>query len=118
MKTIANIIWFLFIGLWSAIGFVLEGVLFCITIIGIPFGRQLFKFAHLVLTPFGKTIDSDFGAHPFANVIWILLGGLINCIGYYFIGVILCITIIGIPLGKQAFKMGKLVLAPFGAKVR
>lgn len=117
MKTLPNIIWFLLIGFWSALIFGIVGLLFCLTIIGIPFGLQLFKFAELVMTPFGKEIDLNFGAHPIANLIWIIFGGLECCIVYIIGGVILCITVIGIPLGLQAFKMGTLVLAPFGARV-
>ena len=117
LKTIANIIWFLLIGLWSALGYAFCGLVFCITIIGIPFGLQLFKFAKLVLTPFGKTVNTNFGSHPIANLIWLFLGGIVNWFVFLLAGLILCITIIGIPLGKQAFKMGKLCLAPFGATI-
>ena len=63
MKTIGNIIWFIFVGLWSAIGFLLGGILFCITIIGIPFGLQLFKLAELVILPFGKEPKIHFEKH-------------------------------------------------------
>ena len=118
MKTIANIVWFLLIGLWTALGYAFTGLIFCITIIGIPFGLQLFKFGKLVLTPFGKTVNTNFGSHPIANLIWLLVGGFVNCLLFLLAGLILCITIIGIPLGKQAFKMGELSLAPFGATIK
>jgi uncharacterized membrane protein YccF (DUF307 family) len=117
MKTIGNIIWLLLIGLWSAIGYVFSGVIFCITIIGIPFGKQCFKLATLVLTPFGKTANTNFGKHPIANIIWILLFGWGMAIGYIFSGIIFCIIIIGIPFGKQCFKLAKLSFIPFGANV-
>ena len=89
-----------------------------ITIIGIPFGKQCFKFAKLSAFPFGKSVDENFGSHPIANVIWLLLGGLEMAIGFFFIGLIWCITIVGIPFGKQCFKLALLSLAPFGAQIR
>ena len=117
MKTIGNIIWFVLVGLWSAIGFFFGGIILCITIIGIPFGKQLFKLARLMIWPFGKTITTDFGKHPFANLFWLLFGGLEEALGFFCIGVLLCITIILIPFGKQCFKLSRLSLAPFGSVV-
>ena len=117
MKTLGNIIWLLLIGLWTAIGYFIAGLLFCITIIGIPFGKQCFKLATLVLTPFGKTVRSNFGKHPIANIIWLILFGWEMCLGYVLVGLIFCITIIGIPFGKQCFKLATLSLTPFGANI-
>ena len=117
MKTIGNILWFLFFGLWSAISWFGLGLLWCISIIGIPFGIQCFKIAGLVIWPFGKNVTSNFGKHPIANLIWIIFGGLELAIGYVIGGVICYITIIGIPFGKQCFKLASLSLAPFGADV-
>lgn len=117
MKTIGNILWLIFTGLWSALGYVLTGALFCITIIGIPFGKQCFKLAKLVLTPFGKTVRSNFSSHPIANIIWILLFGWEMAIGFIVTGLLWCITIIGIPFGKQCFKLAQLSFVPFGANV-
>ena len=115
MKTIGNILWFLLVGLWEGLGYVFLGIIWCITIIGIPFGKQCFKIARLMFTPFGKVINTNFGKHPIANVIWIIFGGLELALGFFFVGLILCITIIGIPIGKQCFKLAKLSLIPFGA---
>ena len=117
MKTIGNIIWFIFIGLWEAIGLFIGGIIFCITIIGIPFGKQLFKLASLVITPFGHSATTHFNKHPIANVIWLILFGIEMGIGWAIVGVIFCITIIGIPFGKQCFKMIKISFIPFGAEV-
>ena len=117
MKTIGNILWFLLTGLMSAIAWFFLGIIWCITIIGIPFGKQCFKLAGLSLFPFGKTVNSNFGKHPIANVIWIIFGGLELAIGFVLAGAIWCITIIGIPFGKQCFKLAALSLAPFGANV-
>ena len=118
MKTLGNIIWLIFGGLFSAIGWFFVGVLFCITIIGIPIGKQMFKFAKLMLMPFGKEAIVDFNKHPIANVIWLIISGLSMAVSYFFIGVLFCITIIGIPFGKQWFKLAKLALFPFGAVIQ
>lgn len=117
MKLIGNIIWFLFGGLETAIVLFLYGLLCCVTIIGIPVGLQLFKMAKLMLAPFGKVVSGNFGAHPILNVIWFLFGGLWSAISFFFLGLGYCITIIGIPFGLQWFKMAKLILFPFGAKI-
>ena len=117
MKTIGNILWFLFVGIGSAIAWFILGVVWCITIIGIPFGKQCFKFATLSAFPFGKTADMNFGRHFIANVLWLILGGFGLFIGYLFAGILFCFTVIGIPFGKQCFKLAKLSLAPFGARV-
>lgn len=117
MKTLGNILWLIFTGLATAIGWFLVGIVWCITIIGIPFGKQCFKLAKLSLWPFGHDAYTCFEKHPIANVIWILFGGLELCIGYFLAGVLWCITIIGIPFGKQCFKLAKLAIIPFGATV-
>ena len=107
---IANIIWVILGGIITFIGWAVIGALLCITIIGIPAGKQCFKFARLTLAPFGKKVDINFSKHPVANVIWLLLVGWEMFLTY--------ITIIGIPVGIQAFKISCLALAPFGASVR
>jgi len=118
MKMIGNILWMIFFGIWSAIVWTVLGLVWCITIVGIPFGVQCFKLAGLVAWPFQKEVRSDFGSHPIVNIIWILFGGLELAIGYVIGGVICCITIIGIPFGKQCFKLASLSIAPFGAQVQ
>ena len=118
MRLIGNILWFVFGGFISGLAWVLSGIIWCITIIGIPYGRQCFKFASLSFWPFGKEIVYGGGAFSFiVNVIWFLLFGLWMGIGNFLIGCLWCITIIGIPFGKQFFKIAKLSLAPFGARV-
>lgn len=118
MKTLANIIWFIFGGLWLGLAWAFLGILLCITIIGIPLGKQCFKAAKLTFMPFGKKVVTHFEKHPIANIIWILVCGWEMAIGYLTSGIICCITIIGIPLGLQAFKLTALALLPFGATVK
>lgn len=118
MKTIGNIIWILFGGIWTALAWAIAGIVFYITIIGIPLGRQAFKMAALTLAPFGKTINYGGGAPSMiANIFWVFLAGLWLAIAYVILGVAYCITIIGAPFGMQLFKMAVLSLMPFGAEV-
>ena len=117
MKTIGNIIWFLLIGLWTAIGYAFGGLICYITIIGIPLGKQLFKLAELVLLPFGKKALINPSKHFIANIIWAILFGWEMFLGYVFAGLFFCITIIGIPFGKQCFKLAQVAFLPFGAKI-
>lgn len=117
---VLNIIWLLFGGLLSALAWLLAGVLCCITVIGIPLGLQCFKFAKLVLTPFGKKVyfGNMSSGSIVLNVLWILLCGLWLAIGFLSMGVSSCLTIIGIPFGLQHFKFAALALMPFGAEIR
>ncbi len=117
MKTIGNILWFLLGGLETAIMWCLFGLFWCITIIGIPFGLQSFKFAKLSLWPMGKVIKMDFGKHAIMNILWFILGGFSLALTYLIVGLVWCVTIIGIPFGLQAFKFAKLACFPFGAEV-
>lgn len=116
-KFLGNLIWIIFTGLVSAIGYLLLGLIWCCTIIGIPFGIQSFKLAGLMFAPFGKKVKGGFAKHPIANVIWAIFGGFSLAIMFLFEGIIYCITIIGIPFGKQCFKLAKLSLFPFGSEV-
>jgi hypothetical membrane protein len=118
ISVLGNVIWIIFGGLFTAISWLLLGVLLCITIIGIPFGKQCFKFAGLTLAPFGREVAVNFSKHPVMNIIWLVLFGWEMFLGYLTSAVLLCITIIGIPFGVQIFKISVLALFPFGAEVR
>lgn len=118
MTFLGNLLWFLFGGLIGGLGWTLAGCLWCITIVGIPVGLQCFKFAGLAFFPFGKEIVYGGGTFSvLVNIIWLLLSGLELAIGYVVLGCLWCITIVGIPFGKQCFKLAKLALMPFGASV-
>ena len=116
MKTIGNIIWLIFGGFEMAIVSLLEGVLLCITIIGIPVGLQLFKVAKFLIWPMGKKVvpASPSGFKAIINIIWLLLGGWENALMYLLLGVLYCITIVGIPFGLQYFKLARFILTPLG----
>ena len=119
MSTIANVIWIIFGGLATAIWWCFIGLIFTITIVGIPLGRQCFKMAALTLAPFGKTVTYGGGAAPLiANAFWVILAGIPMALVYGLLGVLYSITVIGLPVGLQCFKMAKLSLLPFGAVVR
>lgn len=121
MKFLGNIIWLLFGGLVTCVEYLVASIVLMITIIGIPFGLQTLKLGILALWPFGREVTSD----PYSggclsvlmNVIWILIGGIWICITHLIFGLILCITIIGIPFGMQHFKMAGLALSPFGKNI-
>lgn len=118
MSLLGNILWFIFGGWISGLSWIFSGIIWCITIIGIPYGIQCFKFATLSFAPFGKDIEYGGGAiSTIANIIWIIFFGIPMAIENALIGLLWCITIVGIPFGKQFFKIAKLSLAPFGAKV-
>lgn len=118
MGCLGNIIWFLCGGLASGLSWLLAGVLWCITIIGIPIGMQCFKFVGLSLFPFGRRVEYGGGAFSMlANIVWLVVSGIPLAVEHAVFGLLLCITIIGIPFGKQHFKLAKLALMPFGAKV-
>ncbi len=118
MRLLGNIIWFIFGGLIAALLWFILGILLSMTIIGIPLGQQCFKFAGLVLFPFGKEVDINFDKHPIANILWLVFVGWEMALGYLGIGLFFMITIIGIPFGIQWLKLTKLALLPFGAKIR
>jgi uncharacterized membrane protein YccF (DUF307 family) len=121
MRTIGNIIWLLFGGIITAIEYFISSILLMITIIGIPFGLQTLKLASLALWPFGRTTvvsEQNSGClSVFMNIIWILLGGIWISLSHVIFGVILYITIIGIPFGNQHFKLAAIALVPFGRTI-
>ncbi len=121
MKTIGNIIWVLFGGLELAVGYFCSGVALCITIIGIPFVVQIFKLGILALWPFGKDVKKTEGKsgclNTLMNVLWFLFGGIGIVLSHFFLGVLFYITIIGIPFGKQHFKLAHIALTPFGREI-
>ena len=120
MRTIGNILWLILAGIWLAIGYVIAGLLTCLTIIGIPFGIQAFKLALFSLWPFGRTVvrQQEGGCLEVGfNVVWLVLFGWELFLAHIVAGFLLCITIIGIPFGIQAFKLSVLALWPFGRTI-
>lgn len=122
MKTLGNIIWVIFGGLMIAIEYFIAGFMMMVTIIGIPFGLQAFKLGVLALWPFGHSVERKENTsgclNLLMNIIWFFVGGIWIALSHLFWGIIFCITIIGIPFGKQHFKLIHLALTPFGREVR
>ncbi|ANS67223.1 YccF domain-containing protein [Streptomyces lincolnensis] len=120
MKTILNLIWLVLSGFWLFLGYLAAGVLLCITIIGIPFGVAAFRIGVYALWPFGYTTVErrDAGAPSFVvNVLWLVLAGWWLAIGHIVTGIVLCVTIIGIPFGIANFKLIPVSLFPLGREI-
>lgn len=121
MSLLGNLLWIIFGGLLSAIGYVVGGCVLCATIVGIPFGLQCFKLAGLVLMPFGLKVETN----PYSsgclslilNIVWLCTGGWYTALVHLGFGLLCCITIIGIPFGLQHFKLMAVSLAPFGKRI-
>jgi uncharacterized membrane protein YccF (DUF307 family) len=120
MRLILNIIWLIFGGLWLALGYLLAALICFVLIITIPFGIASLRIAVFALWPFGKTVVKrpDAGiASGVGNIIWFLLCGWWLAIGHVIAGVVLCLTIIGIPLGLANFKLIPVSLLPMGREI-
>lgn len=121
MSLLGNIIWLIFGGLLAGIGYIIGGLVLCITIIGIPWGLKAIQFGFTVMTPFGKeTVPSKGGEGclPMAmNIVWLVLFGWEIAIAHVVFGIILGITIIGIPFAKQHFKLVPIALLPFSYRL-
>ena len=121
MKFIGNILWLILGGILIALYYWIVGLVFCVTIVGIPFGVQLIKIGALALWPFGHEIQpgpNDTGCLSIImNVIWIVVGGIEITMLHLSFGALCCLTIVGIPFGIQHFKMALLALMPFGKKI-
>jgi uncharacterized membrane protein YccF (DUF307 family) len=120
MKTLLNILWLVLSGFWMAIAYVVFGILACILIITIPFGIASFRIARYALWPFGRTVvrRGDAGiASALGNLVWLIFGGIWLALGHIITGTLLCLTIIGIPLGVANFKMVPISLTPLGRQI-
>lgn len=121
MGCLLNLLWLVFGGIITAIEYLIASFLMMITIIGIPFGMQTLKLAGLALWPFGKEVRSgarsDGCLYILMNVLWIFIGGIWISLSHLVFGLVLCITVIGIPFGLQHFKLAALALTPFGKDI-
>jgi uncharacterized membrane protein YccF (DUF307 family) len=120
LAAILNVIWLVLEGLWMAIAYVIVGIVCFVLIITIPFGIASWRIAGYVLWPFGRTIERRPGAglaSVIGNVLWVVLFGWWLAIGHLVAGVLLCMTVIGIPLGLASFKIIPITLVPLGVRV-
>jgi len=120
MRLILNVIWLVLCGFWMAIAYAVAGLVAFALIITIPFGVAAFRIAAYVLWPFGRTIAEQRRAGAGAlvgNVLWIVLFGWWLALGHLATGVLLCLTIVGIPLGLANFKIIPITLVPLGVRI-
>ena len=121
MSVLGNIIWLVFGGFFMALEYLVSGFLLCCTIIGIPFGLQVFKIGLVALLPFSQTTVVEEGSRCcleiIMNVIWFFIGGIWIALSHLGWGLLFCITIVGIPFGIQHFKLMRVALFPFGRTV-
>lgn len=120
MRTVGNVLWFLLAGVWLAIGYVVAGLIAFVLIITIPFGIAAFRLAGFVVWPFGRTAVWQREAGVWSvigNVVWVLLLGWELALLHLIAGLVLCVTIIGIPFGIACWKMVPLALLPLGREV-
>lgn len=122
MSTLGNIIWLIFGGLIAALGYIIAGLITCLTIIGIPFGVQSIKIGIASLAPFGKEVVENDNANStlrvIFNILWLVLFGWEIALAHLISAAVLFITIIGIPFAKQHIKLIPLALFPFGRELR
>jgi uncharacterized membrane protein YccF (DUF307 family) len=120
MRLLLNIIWFVLAGLWMAIGYAAAALLCFLLIITIPFGIASLRIGVFALWPFGKTVikRADAGvASGIGNVLWFILCGWWLALGHLITGVLLCLTVIGLPLGLANFKLIPVSLLPLGRDI-
>lgn len=120
MRLVSNIIWLVFAGLWLAIGYVIAALICFIFIITIPFGIAALRIAAYTVWPFGATVvrrDDAGAASAIGNVLWVLFCGWWLALAHVIAGIVLCISIIGIPLGLACFKLVPVSFWPLGREV-
>jgi uncharacterized membrane protein YccF (DUF307 family) len=120
VRFLLNLLWLLLAGFWMFLAYMFVGVVWCITIIGIPFGIASFRIGVFALWPFGRTVVDKPSAgvgSAIGNVLWFILSGIWLAIGHAVTGALLCITIIGIPLGLANFKLIPVSLWPLGKDI-
>lgn len=122
MRLLGNLLWIILGGgIFIFLGYFIGGIVLCLTIVGIPFGLQLFKLSLLGLAPFGKEIVS--GSRPVGclglamNILWIIFGGWEVALTHLIFGLLCAITIIGLPFARQHMKLATMSLVPFGSRV-
>ena len=122
MSLLGNVLWLIFGGLYAGLGYILGGLLLCVTIIGIPFGVQSIKLGVATFTPFGKEVverkNANSALRVLFNVAWIILFGWEITVAHLLSALVLTLTIIGIPFARQHIKLIPLALLPFGRDLR
>lgn len=122
MRILGNILWFVFGGVFIGLGHILGGIGLCLTVVGIPFGIQAFKLGLASFAPFGKeVVERDRADSPLRvifNILWIIFFGWEIAVGHVVLGVLLALSLVGIPFALQHLKLVPLALLPFGRELR
>src|SRR4249919_494386 len=120
MRLLLNLLWLVLCGFWMFLAYLLAGAIWCLTIIGIPFGIASFRIGFYALWPFGRTIVDKPGAgvgSGIGNILWFIFSGVWLALAHAITGLLLCVTIIGIPLGVANFKLIPISLLPLGREI-
>ena len=120
MRFLLNVVWLVFGGFFLAVGYAFAGVLLAITIVGIPFAIASFRMANFALWPFGRRLvdaPSSGALAGIGNVLWLILAGWWLALGHIVTGAVMCLTIVGIPLGIANFKLIPVSLLPLGKRI-
>jgi uncharacterized membrane protein YccF (DUF307 family) len=123
LRLLLNVLWLICGGFVTSLGYLLGGLLLCLTVVGIPFGVQCFKLAGLAFWPFGQTAEVDPGSAGdgmlglVMNVIWFVVAGIWIALAHLAHALALAITIIGLPFAVQHIKLAALSLTPFGRRI-
>jgi uncharacterized membrane protein YccF (DUF307 family) len=120
MRLALNILWLVLAGFWLAVGYVFAAIICFVFIITIPFGIAALRIAAFTIWPFGSTVvrRPDAGvASAIGNVLWVLFCGWWLALAHILTGIVLCATIIGIPLGLACFKLVPVSFWPLGSEI-
>lgn len=120
MRTIGNLLWLVLAGFWLAAGYAVAAFVMTVLVVTAPFGIASWRLATYVIWPFGRTVISNPGAgaaSTLGNILWFLLAGVWIAIGHIVTGLLLCVTVIGIPFGIVSFRLAVLALAPLGKQI-
>lgn len=121
MSTLGNIIWLICGGFFTGLGYILSGLLLCLTVVGIPFGLQSIKLGVATMAPFGKRVvathNADSPLRVLFNILWLLLFGWEIAVAHLLWALLLALTVIGLPFAKQHIKLIPLALFPFGREL-
>ena len=120
MRALLNVIWLVLSGIWLALAYAVAGLVCCILVITIPFGIASFRIAAYALWPFGRTVTERRSAgipSLLGNIVWFLVAGWWIALTHAVTGILLCLTIVGIPLGIGNFKLVPVALLPLGRRI-
>ena len=122
MSLLGNILWLIFGGFFTGLGYIIGGMGLCLTIVGIPFGIQAMKLGVATFAPFGKELVEEPNANSvlrvILNIIWIIFFGWEIAVAHLVSAMVLAITIIGIPFALQHIKLIPMALLPLGRSLR